>query len=113
MPKNFGAHSAGVTMVAETILAEYRRLIDETDAQLVALLNRRAELVIAVAHIKQAGGLPVHIPAREAEVLTRVTAHNSGPLENAAIQRLFEHIIAESRRLEHIVLGMSEGTSSC
>lgn len=98
-------------MAAETTLAEYRRLIDETDAQLVALLNRRAELVIAVAHVKQADGLPVHIPARESEVLTRVTAHNAGPLEDAAIRRLFEHIIAESRRLEHSVLGTSEGAS--
>ncbi|MCS7080168.1 MAG: chorismate mutase [Chloracidobacterium sp.] len=95
-------------MVAETTLAEYRRLIDETDAQLVALLNRRAELVIAVAHVKQASGLPIHIPARELEVLTRVTAHNAGPLEDAAIRRLFEHIIAESRRLEQAVLGISE-----
>ncbi len=89
-------------------LAEYRRLIDETDAQLVALLNRRAELVIAIARVKQAGGLPVRIPARESEVLTRITTHNAGPFDNAAIQRLFERIIAESRRLEHRALGTPE-----
>ncbi|OYT70392.1 MAG: hypothetical protein CFK52_11135 [Chloracidobacterium sp. CP2_5A] len=65
-------------------------------------------MVIAIARVKQAGGLPVHIPARESEVLTLVTARNAGPLDNAAIRRLFERIIAESRRLEHRVLGTSE-----
>ncbi|MFQ3582579.1 MAG: chorismate mutase [Chloracidobacterium sp.] len=89
-------------------LSEYRRLIDETDAQLVALLNQRAELVIAIARLKHAQGLPVRIPAREDEVLTQVTAHNTGPLDHQAMRRLFEQIIAESRRLEHHILGTSE-----
>jgi chorismate mutase len=91
-------------------LHEYRRLIDETDAQLLALLNRRAELVIAIAHLKHAQGLPVHIPAREMEVLTQVIASNTGPLDDQAVRRLFESIIAESRRLEHRVLGTPEDT---
>jgi chorismate mutase len=91
-------------------LQEYRRLIDETDAQLLALLNRRAELVIAVARLKQAQGLPVHIPTREKEVLAHVVTSNRGPLDNQAVQRLFESIIAESRRLEHQVLGTLEDT---
>lgn len=88
-------------------LDEYRRLIDETDAQLLVLLNRRAELVIAIAHLKHAQGLPVHIPTREREVLTQVMAANAGPLDDQAVQRLFESIIAESRQLEYRILGTS------
>jgi chorismate mutase len=105
------AARAGVALVWLGVfmtLHEYRRLIDETDAQLLALLNRRAELVIAIAHLKHAQGLPVHIPAREMEVLTQVIANNTGPLDEHAVRRLFESIIAESRRLEHRVLGTSE-----
>ncbi|MGQ9897217.1 MAG: chorismate mutase [Acidobacteriota bacterium] len=91
-------------------LHEYRQLVDETDVQLLALLNRRAELVIAIARLKQAQGLPIHIPTREMEVLTQVMAANTGPLDDHAVRRLFECIIAESRQLEYRVLEASRDT---
>lgn len=89
-------------------LDDCRRQIDALDEQLVALLNRRAVLVGEVARVKQKTGLPIRIPAREAEVLAKVAAANRGPLDDEALHRLFTAIIQESRRLEHRMLGTSE-----
>lgn len=66
------------------------------------LLNERAEQAIALGAIKRERGLPIYQPDREEEVLENVRNHSGGPLEAAAIRRLFERIIDESRRLERI-----------
>jgi len=81
-------------------LEALRRRIDELDVQLVALLNQRARCALEIGRLKDAAGVPVYQPTREAEVLTNVRSHNGGPLDAAAITRLFERIIDEARRLE-------------
>src|SRR6478735_2564309 len=82
-----------------------RTRIDELDQALVRLLNERANCALAVGHVKDRLGLPVYQPAREAEVLSNVRAANTGPLDDAAITRLFERIIDEARRLERQAIG--------
>lgn len=81
-------------------LEALRRQIDELDVQLVALLNQRARCALEIGRLKDAAGVPVYQPTREAEVLTNVRSHNAGPLDAAAMTRLFERIIDEARRLE-------------
>ena len=81
-------------------LEALRRRIDELDVQLVALLNQRARCALEIGRLKDAAGVPVYQPTREAEVLTNVRSHNAGPLDAAAMTRLFERIIDEARRLE-------------
>lgn len=83
-------------------LESLRRRIDELDRRVVALLNERAAHAIALGQVKKERGLPVYQPAREEEVLKNVQACNDGPLEDAALRRLFERIIDESRRIERI-----------
>ena len=83
-------------------LDDLRRQIDEIDEQLVALLSRRAACALAIGHEKKLAGLEVYQPGREAEVLHHVQHVNTGPLDDAAIKRLFERIIDEARRLERI-----------
>ena len=87
---------------------DWRIAIDELDLQLVELLNRRSQCAIEIGKIKREIGLPVYSPTREAEVLSNVTRHNKGPLDNEAIRRLFERIIDESRRVERISVGEQE-----
>ena len=82
-----------------------RRQIDAIDAQLVRLLNARAALALAVGRIKQELGLAVYQPQREVEVLAHVRSANSGPLDDAAVTRLFERVIDENRRLERLTDG--------
>jgi chorismate mutase len=87
---------------------DWRIKIDELDAQLVALLNQRAQCAIEIGRIKRAQGLPVYSPARETQVIENVTQHNMGPLDNEAIRRLFERIIDEARRVERLAVGEHE-----
>ena len=81
-------------------VAEWRKRIDEIDQQLVRLLNERARCAVEIGHIKKKVNLPTWQPEREAEILRNVVKSNSGPLDDAAIRRLFERIIDEARSLE-------------
>jgi len=81
-------------------LADWRKRIDEIDQQLVKLLNERAQCAVEIGHMKKALDLPAWQPQREAEILRNVVKANGGPLDDAAIRRLFERIIDEARSLE-------------
>lgn len=85
-------------------IADWRRRIDEVDAQLLRLLNERARYVVEIGHFKRAHNLNLHDPAREAQIIRTAIANNPGPLDNEAVQRLFERIIDESRRLERLAI---------
>ena len=56
----------------ETRLASCRKQIDDTDQQIVALLNQRARVVAEVGKIKREAHLPVAAPAREQQVLDHI-----------------------------------------
>ena len=79
-----------------------RQRIDEIDEQLVGLLNERAGLALEIGRIKHELGLAVYQPQREVEVLAHVRSANGGPLDDAAVTRLFERVIDENRRLERL-----------
>jgi chorismate mutase len=79
-----------------------RRRIDLLDQELVRLLNARASCALEIGRLKEALGLPIYQPEREREVLAHVRAVNPGPLDEAAVVRLFERVIDEARRLERL-----------
>jgi chorismate mutase len=81
---------------------EWRGRIDEIDGKLVELLNERAKCAIEVGKIKSERGMKIHNPKREHMVLERVKERNSGPLDHGAVQRIFQKIIEECRRIEII-----------
>jgi len=81
---------------------EWRRRIDAIDDQLVRLLNSRSACVVEIGRLKRALGLPLYSPEREGALLARLLRENTGPLDRGAVQRLFERIIDESRRLERV-----------
>ncbi len=85
-------------------MEELRRQIDATDLELLRLLNTRAGYALDVGRIKRELELPIYCAEREQEILTRIGKNNPGPLEEAAIRRLFERIIDESRRLERLAV---------
>ena len=78
----------------------WRIKIDDIDKKLVDLLNERAKYVDEIGKIKEKLSLSAYSPEREKEVLEHVMKYNTGPLDDAAIRRLFERIIDESRKLE-------------
>ena len=79
---------------------EWRIKIDDVDRKLVSLLNMRAQFADEIGKIKEQLGLDAYSPEREHEVVRNILKSNHGPLSDAALQRLFERIIDESRRLE-------------
>ena len=81
-------------------IARLREAIDHVDEVLVRLLNQRTKYAIEIGRIKGVLDLPVYSPEREKQVLTNVEQWSEGPLELAAIRRLFERIIDEARRIE-------------
>lgn len=81
-------------------LQESRKRIDAIDEQIVALLNRRAAEVKQIARLKSAAGLPTIDRRREDEIYRRVSAENYGQIDNEALMRIFEQIVAESRRIQ-------------
>jgi chorismate mutase-like protein len=78
----------------------WRKRIDEIDKQLVKLLNERSKCAVEIGHLKKKRNMPAWQPDREAEILRNVVKSNHGPLDDAAIRRLFERIIDEARALE-------------
>ncbi len=78
----------------------WRERIDEVDLQLLRLLNERARFALEIGEIKHQKKLPIYMPEREKWIYENVVRLNQGPLSNAAVRRLFERIIDESRRLE-------------
>jgi chorismate mutase len=83
-------------------LDDLRKRIDLLDESLVRLLNARAACALEIGRVKREMGVPIYQPERESEVLRNVQSVNTGPLDQAAIKRLFERIIDEARHLERI-----------
>ena len=74
--------------------------IDKVDAEILRLLNLRAELAVRVGESKRLAGLSVCDRVREREVVERARRNNRGPLDGDAVARLFRAVIRESRRLQ-------------
>ncbi len=85
-------------------IEHWREKINALDVRLLRLLNRRARLAQRIGHIKQVRGRRLWSPSRERAVLDRLGALNPGPLDGAAVRRLFQSIIRESRRSEAVAM---------
>ena len=84
--------------MSEREIGKLRLEIDAVDAQLLALLNRRAALVRKVGELKD--GKRVYRPERESEILRRVSGAKGGALPAAAVTAIFREIISACRALE-------------
>jgi len=93
-------------------LEEYRVLIDALDLRLLAALNERTRVVEEIGRVKRAGKLPIYEPRREDQVFENVRSHNSGPLTQEAVKRIFERIIDEMRSIQRIRMESSEDGDS-
>ncbi len=82
---------------------EIRKRIDLLDDVLLRIFNERARLALEIGHAKKGLNLPVFDPAREKRIFNRMKDENPGPLDDAAIVRMFERVVDESRRLERIM----------
>ncbi len=81
-------------------LKPLRDQIDAIDAQLISLLNQRAQVAQQVGHVKAETNAPVFRPEREAQVLSRVAERNTGPLLSSDLQSIFREVMSACRALE-------------
>jgi len=85
-------------------LQKLRGQIDSIDEKIGALINERAKFAQQVARVKNQfsdGELPVfYRPEREAQVLRKAMARNSGPLADEEYARLFREIMSACLALE-------------
>jgi chorismate mutase-like protein len=78
----------------------WRRKIDAIDTAMLHLLNLRTELALEVGKLKGQAGLVLRVPEREHEILSRMKTLNPGPLDNLAIERIYQVILDESIRTQ-------------
>ncbi len=88
------------TAAPDPDLPALRQQIDAVDHQLLALLNRRAELALAVGAIKRREGSVVFRPEREAQVIDGLKAGNHGPLQTTSVAPIWREIMSACRALE-------------
>src|SRR5687768_5951070 len=83
-------------------LQGYRQEIDRIDDELLRLLNERSKSVIEIGKLKKLkdSEANLHTPAREAEIIDRLTKRNTGPFPTDAIRPLYREIMSASLSLE-------------
>ena len=81
-------------------LEKLRREIDQIDNEILKLLNKRAEVVIGIAHIKRNEKAKFYSPKREREILERLTALNKGPFPHETLKVIYREILSASLSLE-------------
>lgn len=87
-------------MAAETPIENPRAEIDAIDSEILRLLNRRAEIALRVGAVKAEKDASMVDPARESEVIARLTNENRGPFDATGIENIFQRIIDESLALQ-------------
>src|SRR3954468_18386 len=81
-------------------LGELREQIDRLDDQILALLDRRAEVVRRVGEIKRSRRETFHVPQRERAVLERLTTAATGAFPREAVRPVFREIMSACLSLE-------------
>jgi chorismate mutase/prephenate dehydratase len=84
-------------------LEDLRKKIDALDAELLRLLNDRADLVHEIGVIKKAQGLQIYAPEREEAVfqgLVRKNAEANGRLPEKSIRAIYREIMSAALALE-------------
>jgi chorismate mutase/prephenate dehydratase len=77
-----------------TSLEELRRRIDQLDDAMHDVLMHRAEVVAAVARLKQADGAAPLRPGREAQILRRLMVRHHGPFPRAMLARIWRELLS-------------------
>ena len=81
-------------------LETLRREIDETDAEICALLSKRFAVVREIGEVKKQKGLPVLNEGREKVVLEKVRSRALSESEASALAEVYKTIMTEAKKLE-------------
>jgi chorismate mutase/prephenate dehydratase len=81
-------------------LTDLRIQIDAIDKELLALLNRRAQVAKQVGEVKKREGTPFFRPDRVAQVIEHIQQANTGPLKNGHVAAVWREIMSACLALE-------------
>lgn len=81
-------------------LEELRTQLDEIDAEMVALLEKRMGVSRNVGDVKRAAGIPIWQPEREQLILDKVRGLVKDSGNYAAVANVYRTIFAESREVQ-------------
>ncbi len=81
-------------------IAQIRAQIDAADQKIVRLLNARLRAAQKIGELKRGMKTRIYVAEREADVLRRVAAANTGPLKPAALQAIYREIMSAAIALE-------------
>ena len=85
-------------------LSELREQIDEVDAKIVALYEKRMDISRQVAEYKIGTGKKVFDRVREKEKLEKVRSLAGNEFNKTGVEELFEQIMSMSRKLQYQLL---------
>ena len=82
-------------------LTKYRDQINEIDDQILALLQKRAEISKQVGEVKaETGVAQVYVPHRQKQIIERLKARNHGEFPETALETIWTEILSASRSLQ-------------
>ena len=87
--------------MVEERLGALREAIDQTDKELLRLLNQRMDLACRVGRIKAENGLLLFDPCREEAILDRLAKLNPGPIAEASLRAIYREVFSASRLLQY------------
>ncbi|MBN3556461.1 bifunctional 3-deoxy-7-phosphoheptulonate synthase/chorismate mutase [Fictibacillus nanhaiensis] len=79
-----------------------RTELDEVNKELLALINKRGELVQRIGKIKSDQGMKKYDPVRERHMLDLVSSENEGPFETSTLHHLFKEIFKAGLELQEV-----------
>ncbi len=82
------------------MIDDLRTEIDRIDSKLVKLVNSRASTALKIGSYKRKKDLDVTDEEREEAVLNQVKELNDGPFSDRQIERIFEQLISETRKIQ-------------
>ena len=81
-------------------LEELRKQVDHLDAQIVKLVNERAQVAREIGKLKQRDNNALYVPAREQAVYRNIAALNEGPLPDGCLRAVYREIMSGCLALE-------------
>ncbi len=74
--------------------------IDKADLKILDQLNKRTAIVLKIREAKKNKRQSPHSPAREKQILDRLTEQNKGPFPNSVLKSLYREILSASLSLQ-------------
>ena len=87
--------------MTDPIVNESRQQITALDLELVALVNRRLEIVRRLHDHKVASGIPLRDLGREDAMLALLGRENAGPLSEEGLAAFYKAVLDLTRRELH------------